>query len=133
MDLALNRTSHAWLHPFTPHDMGHWPIANAYDGGPQENMPLEETGNIMIMMAAVSWRDKSTVFVEQYWDQLELWAQYLRNHGLYPEKQLSSDDFNGPIANSTNLAMKSIIGLGAFALMCKDVESCDSSTATEYE
>jgi hypothetical protein len=81
-------------------------------------MPLEETGNLLVMLAAVAAKDNSTAFVEPYWELVTGWADYLLSNGLYPSAQLSSDDFDGPVANRTNLAAKAIIGVGAYAQLC---------------
>ena len=107
-----------WSHPYTPHDMGKYPIANGYDGGPQETMPLEETGNALIMIEAACARQSPTSaceFASRHWAVITRWANYLNATGLYPAKQLSSDDFDGPLANRSNLAAKAIIGVGAYA------------------
>ena len=50
--------------------------------------------------------------------------------GLFPVNQLSSDDFDGPIANRSNLAVKAILGIGAYALLCDLLG--DSTSATKY-
>ena len=36
----------------------------------------------------------------------------------YPAPQLTTDDFMGAHTNNTNLAVKSIIAIGAFAQLC---------------
>ena len=37
---------------------------------------------------------------------------------LFPAEQLSTDDFAGPIANNTNLGLKGILAIRAFAELC---------------
>ena len=126
--LAENATHRAdgsvvgWPHPYVPHDMGTYPIADGHDGGLQETMPIEETGNLLIMLAAACNRTVGgrgggggCAFAAAHWGTLRQWADYLDVHGLYPVPQLSSDDFDGPLANRTNLAANAILGLGAFA------------------
>lgn len=59
-------------------------------------MPLEESGNLLVMLAAVAQRDGTTAWIkEAYWPIIQSWANYCAIYGLYPEKQLSSDDFDG--------------------------------------
>ena len=38
--------------------------------------------------------------------------------GRYPATQLTTDDYMGAHTNNTNLAVKSIIGIGAFPQLC---------------
>jgi hypothetical protein len=51
---------------------------------------------------------------------------------LFPGEQHSTDDFNGHLANQTNLALKGIIGLEAMSQMAKIVgESGDAKNFTD--
>ena len=45
-------------------------------------------------------------------------AEYLVENGLYPAMQLTTDDYMGPHANNTNLAIKAIVAIGGFAQLC---------------
>jgi hypothetical protein len=46
---------------------------------------------------------------------LDQWTQYLIEEALIPTNQISTDDFAGPLANQTNLAIKGIVGIRAMA------------------
>jgi len=110
-----------WPKPFAEHDLGaHYPNADGHNDGNEEDMPVEESANVLIMTAAYLQRTDvkaARAFATTHYAILKKWADYLVGNALDPDRQNQTDDFTGFIAHSVNLALKGIVGIGAMSIV----------------
>ncbi len=123
-----------WPYDYAPHDAGQYPHLNgqwySYGTDPTYQMPVEECGNMILMLAAVSAAEGNSDFANRHMPLLRQWAAYLIGHGTDPENQLCTDDFAGHLPHNCNLSLKAIMAIGAFSLFC--VQNGDDDGAKQY-
>lgn len=90
---ANNETFVQYNLPWAPHHLGDWPVCSILPQD-QEQMPMEETGNMLILLAAIAQRqDEQIDYLLPYAPLLASWAQYLNTSLPDPDNQLCTDDF----------------------------------------
>ena len=134
-----------WTDDFAPHDIGRYPLATGqvyaavhrvgakethppyylypasssiYD--PRGQMPVEECGNMLVMLEAAVAYGADDALVRQYRPLLDQWVRYLLTYGEDPGEQLCTDDFAGHLAHNVNLAMKAIVGVACYGRLIGD-------------
>ena len=142
-----------WTYDFAPHDVGRYPhvTGQVYGARSRANyrvgdglyppfylypasadvyafesqMPVEECGNMLIMLAAAAQADGDDRLAREYMPLLTRWVKYLVEFGEDPGEQLCTDDFAGHLAHNVNLSAKAIMGVAAYALLQKRAGDAD--------
>ncbi|KAI1103695.1 DUF1793-domain-containing protein [Jackrogersella minutella] len=123
---------------YSTHDIGaNFPLATGHVEGTDEYMPVENSGNFILMAYAYYKFTGDAKWLTNHYELLAQFAQYLIDFSLVPSAQLSTDDFAGELANQTNLAIKGIVGLQAMSAISRVVGEAEDAagfagTASSY-
>lgn len=148
-----------WKYDFAPHDVGRYPIlngqiyaanlrtkceANGITHAPyylypatvdaykhRQQMPLEESANMILMLAAAGYADGDYQLAEENLDMLRTWCKYLLKYGEDPAEQLCTDDFAGHMSRNVNLSAKAFCGIAAFAMILRACHQEDEAQVYE--
>ena len=117
-----------WTYPFAPHDIGIYPIADGHVS--QTLLPVEESGNMLIMTAAIATMEGNAQYAQEHWETLTQWTDFLVEKGFDPEYQENTDIFAGQSAHNANLSIKAILGIASYGRLADMLGKND--TAQKY-
>jgi hypothetical protein len=134
--MVLSANATLYKKNYVMHDLGKFPIANRGWGG-QEDMPLEETGNLMHMLAAIAMQEGGNVtWLNEFFiadGGMHRWRDFLISQLPIVPRQGTTDDFLGVVSNSTNLGVKGAVGLAAYGILAfMSGNETDANAAWEY-
>ena len=97
--LFENQEAGKYPNTYSMHDIGSsYPNATGHNAGNDEEMPLEECGDMLIMTLAYAQKAGDVDYLTTHYDLLKQWTGYLVDEALYPANQISTDDFAGSLA-----------------------------------
>ena len=96
-------------------------------------MPLEETAWDLLVIAAIAQRQGGDLsWLAPYWPVMETWYSFMNGLMPFPQEQLSTDDFDGPLYNATNLAVKGVAAVAAYGYIVQQYTGDTQRAAAIY-
>ncbi|CAM0136248.1 unnamed protein product [Umbelopsis sp. WA50703] len=123
-----------WSKAYAEHDAGSsYPVASGHADGNEEDMPVEESSDMIFMVANYVFNpatasSDATAYANLHYSTLSKWATYLYENCLQPTNQLTTDDFIGTTTLNSGLALKGILAMGTFAKIAKLVGNTNDTT-----
>ncbi|KAI9686550.1 MAG: hypothetical protein M1822_003561 [Bathelium mastoideum] len=106
-----------WTNNYACHDIGAaYPIADGHLEN-QEFMPIEESGNLLMLAYLYQSATGDTQWASGYKNIFQTYGDFLINNGTNQVPQFSTDDGLGELANQTTLAIKAAVGLKAIGAL----------------
>ena len=126
-----------WPQVFAEHDIGaSYPNASGHNDGGGENMPVEESANMLLMMAAYAQRANAAdgkAYALAHYTIAKQWANFLVANGLDPTSanNPTTDDFCEQEDHVANLGLKAVLGVGAMGILAQIAgNTADASSFT---
>jgi len=145
-----------WPYDFAPHDVGRYPYCTgqvyaahyqAANGGTnlpfymypagtdvydlRYQMPVEECGNMLIMLESAIEFGADPALAAAYRPTLDKWVNYLLTYGEDPGNQLCTDDFAGHLARNINLSAKALCGIMCYSRLVARMGDAAAAMDTE--
>ncbi|MDD3038317.1 glutaminase family protein [Bacteroides sp.] len=114
-----------WNKPFPAHNLGGYPFVNGPTKG--ADLPVEEAGNMLIMIAAMAKVEQDASYAEKHWETLSKWAGYLLENGTDTGDQINAGSFDGRCPHNANLSAKGILGVASYALLARMLNKQEES------
>lgn len=92
----------------------------------EKQMPVEESANMILMLAAAAHADGDLTLCRDNQDLLQRWCSYLIEFGEDPGEQLCTDDFAGHLAGNVNLSAKAMMAVAAYAWILGSLGDVDN-------
>ncbi|KAL1728497.1 hypothetical protein EV714DRAFT_285712 [Schizophyllum commune] len=105
-----------------PQDLGFsYPAASGSTSSPDSSLGVDASSTLLVLAYSHAAFSGDGTLIQEYYDMLKTWADYLTQHTLYPgQDQNTAEGDNG--ANNTNLALKGILGLQAMSLISEALD-----------
>ena len=100
-----------WKKPFPAHDVGTYPQANGQTY--KHDMPIEESGNMLVLTAAVAASEGNAEYARKHWTESDPWADYLSRERTRPRQPALHHDF-ADTRPQRQSPIKAIMGIASY-------------------